>query len=71
MTRRGGTSDKQTRRRETNGYRDLIVWQKGMALARRINFATRSFPQEEECGLVSQMRRAVVSVPSNITLMKQ
>jgi four helix bundle protein len=37
-----------------------------MALARRIYDATRSFPQEEKCGLVSQMRRAVVSVPSNI-----
>jgi four helix bundle protein len=48
------------------GYRDLLVWQKGMVLARRIYDVTRGFPSEEKFGLISQMRRAAVSVPSNI-----
>ena len=49
-----------------SSYRDLLVWQKSMALARKIYFITRSFPAEEKFSLVVQMRRAVVSVPSNI-----
>ena len=48
------------------GYRDLVVWQKGMELAKRIYRVTQSFPTEEKFGLVSQMRRSAVSVPSNI-----
>jgi four helix bundle protein len=48
------------------GYRDLMVWQKGMELAKRIYRVTQGFPNEEKFGLVSQMRRAAVSVPSNI-----
>jgi len=48
------------------GYRDLMVWQKGMELAKRIYAVTRTFPSEEKFGLVSQMRRAAVSIPSNI-----
>ncbi len=48
------------------GYRELMVWQKGMELAKRIYGITRTFPSEEKFGLVSQMRRAAVSVPSNI-----
>ncbi len=47
-------------------YRDLLVWQKGMVLAKRIYQITRFFPSEERFGLVAQMRRAAVSVPSNI-----
>jgi four helix bundle protein len=60
------TSDENRRKSVTAGYRDLLVWQKGMTLARRIYAITRSFPQEEKFGLVSQMRRAAVSVPSNL-----
>jgi four helix bundle protein len=48
------------------GYRELVVWRKGMELAKRIYGVTRSFPNEEKFGLVSQMRRAAVSIPSNI-----
>ncbi len=48
------------------GYRDLLVWQKGILLAKEIYRLTRDFPADEKWGLVSQMRRAAVSVPSNI-----
>jgi four helix bundle protein len=47
-------------------YRDLIGWQKSMVLVREIYRATRAFPSEERYGLTSQLRRAAVSVPSNI-----
>ena len=47
-------------------YKDLQVWQKGMDLAKRVYELTRVFPSEEKFGLVSQMRRAAVSIPSNI-----
>ena len=46
--------------------KDLLVWQKSMALVKDIYRLTRSFPQDEPFGLVSQLRRAAVSVPSNI-----
>ena len=47
-------------------YRDLIAWQKGMELSKAIYVATRQMPPSEQFGLTSQMRRAAVSVPSNI-----
>ncbi|MFA7244602.1 MAG: four helix bundle protein [Candidatus Magasanikbacteria bacterium] len=47
-------------------YKDLIVWQKSMDLVLLIYQITKNFPKEELFGLVSQMRRAVVSIPSNI-----
>jgi four helix bundle protein len=47
-------------------YRELLVWQKGMKLAKEIYQLTANFPPEEKFGLISQMRRAAVSVPSNI-----
>lgn len=47
-------------------YKDLQVWQKGMALAKQIYRLTQEFPAEEKFGLVSHMRRAAVSVPSNL-----
>jgi len=51
---------------EVRTFRDLIAWQRGMALSRAIYRATRSSSSEERFGLVLQMRRASVSVPSNI-----
>ncbi len=47
-------------------YRDLRVWQESMNLAEAVYSATADFPKSELYGLVSQMRRAAVSVPSNI-----
>jgi four helix bundle protein len=47
-------------------YRDLIAWQKAMTLVTDIYDATRTFPREEVYGLTNQLRRAAVSVPSNI-----
>lgn len=47
-------------------YKDLIVWQKSVALTTDIYDLTSKFPREEIYGLTNQMRRAVVSIPSNI-----
>jgi four helix bundle protein len=47
-------------------YRDLLVWQKGTALALEIYRVTQRFPSDERFGLTAQLRRAAVSVPSNI-----
>jgi four helix bundle protein len=47
-------------------YRDLKAWQKAMELVREIYRVSRKFPKEELFGLMSQIRRAAVSVPSNI-----
>ena len=48
------------------GYRELVVWQKGMELVVAIYEMTSSFPDAEQFGLTSQLRRASVSIPSNI-----
>jgi four helix bundle protein len=47
-------------------YRDLETWQKAMDMVQEVYEATRDFPKEEIYGLRSQIRRAVVSIPSNI-----
>ena len=47
-------------------YKDLISWQKSMQLAEEIYRLTKQLPKEETYGLASQLRRAAVSVPSNI-----
>jgi four helix bundle protein len=51
---------------EKKTYRDLIVWQKGMDLAEAVCKATMTFPKEELYGLSSQLKRASISIPSNI-----
>ena len=47
-------------------YKDLIVWQKGIELAKIVYRLTRSYPTEEKFGLVAQMRRAAISIASNL-----
>ncbi len=47
-------------------YKDLMVWQKGVLLVKLVYELTRAFPPDEKFGLVAQMRRAAVSVPSNL-----
>ncbi len=49
------------------GYRDLIAWQKAMGLVVAVYEVTKSWPREEQFGgLTSQVRKAAVTVPSNI-----
>ncbi len=47
-------------------YVDLIAWQESMDLVTAIYQATKTFPREELYGLIAQLRRAAVSIPSNI-----
>lgn len=48
------------------GYKGLIVWQKADQFARQVYLVTRNFPKEEQYGLTSQLRRAAISVPTNL-----
>jgi four helix bundle protein len=47
-------------------YKELIVWKKSMELVKEVFILTASFPKLETYGMISQMRRASVSIPSNI-----
>ena len=47
-------------------YKDLIVWQKGIRLVSEIYRLTEKFPKSEMFGLMSQIRRAAVSIPANL-----
>jgi four helix bundle protein len=49
-----------------DSYRKLIVWQKSFELVKEIYTLTDTLPKDEQFGLVSQMRRCAVSIPSNI-----
>ena len=53
-------------KKRITSYRDLTVWQRGMELCQAVYRATVAFPDSEHFGLTSQMRRASVSIPSNI-----
>ena len=53
-------------RQAAQSFRDLIVWQKSHGLVLEVYTLTRRLPKEELFGLVSQMRRAAVSIPANI-----
>lgn len=52
--------------RTVKSYEDLIAWQKAMDFAEEVYRATDTFPDREHFGLTAQLRRAAVSVPSNI-----
>ena len=47
-------------------YKDLKVWQKGIEIVDKIYTVTGGFPKDESYGLVSQMRKSAVSIPSNV-----
>jgi four helix bundle protein len=49
-----------------SSYRDLKVWQRGMDLVETVYQLSSSFPDSERYGLTSQVRRAAVSIPSNV-----
>lgn len=51
---------------EIKSYKELIVWQKSMALVKKIYQDSKNFPEEEKFGLTSQIRRSCISIPSNI-----
>ncbi len=50
-----------------SSHKDLIVWQKAMSFVEEIYSLTSSFPDEEKYGLTAQLRRASISIPSNIS----
>jgi four helix bundle protein len=52
--------------KKTRDYRDLLVWQKGISVAKGVYELTERFPSAERFGLISQMRRCAVSIPSSI-----
>ena len=49
-----------------NSYKELVVWRKSIELVEKIYHDTETFPQSESYGLTAQMRRAAISIPSNI-----
>ncbi|CAN5869051.1 four helix bundle protein [soil metagenome] len=51
---------------DIKSYRDLIVWQKAMVLVKDVYESSKTFPKDELFGLTQQLRRSIVSVPSNI-----
>lgn len=51
---------------EIKSYKDLLIWQKGISLVKEIYLLTETLPGDEKFGLISQLRRASVSIPSNI-----
>ena len=51
---------------KTSDYKNLDIWVKAMHLAQMIYSLTNNYPDEEKYGLVSQMRRCAISIPSNI-----
>lgn len=51
---------------QIKSYKDLIVWQKSIVLVKEIYILTEKYPKEEIFGLISQIRRAAVSISSNI-----
>ncbi len=58
--------DSQNKQKAVSDFKDLQIWQMSMNLAENIYKLSRGFPKSEVYGLTSQLRRSVVSIPSNI-----
>jgi four helix bundle protein len=63
---KGEMSVQEMQREKIRTFRDLIAWQKAMGLTEQVYSLTSGMPETERFGLMSQMRRAAVSIPSNI-----
>ena len=50
-----------------SSYKDLLIWQKGIELTEKVYLLVKSFPSEEIYSLTSQIKRCVISIPSNIS----
>ncbi|MGH2564776.1 MAG: four helix bundle protein, partial [Ginsengibacter sp.] len=48
-------------------FKELIIWQKGIQLVKSVYLLAKSFPTEEKFGMISQLTRATVSIPANIS----
>jgi four helix bundle protein len=57
---------KSFKRKKMKSYKDLDVWKFGRELVLDIYKVTKNFPEDEKYGLISQMRRSAISIPSNI-----
>jgi len=62
----GAVSDNDHQDRTNRGFKDLFAWQRAMQMVRAVYELTAQFPIAERFGLSGQMRRAAISVPSNI-----
>jgi four helix bundle protein len=62
----GALSDHDHQDRTNRGFKDLFAWQRAMQMVRAVYELTAQFPTAERFGLSGQMRRAAISVPSNI-----
>ena len=49
-----------------NNFKELIIWKDAMLIAKNIFVVTKQFPSDERFGLISQINRSVISIPSNI-----
>lgn len=56
----------EAKRKNVQSFRELLVWQRAMALAKAVYIVTRHLPKEELYGLSAQLKRCAVSIPSNI-----
>lgn len=63
---RAASFQENSMQKPERSYTDLIVWQKAVALSLDIYGITKHFPRDERFSLVDQMRRAAISIPSNI-----
>lgn len=66
MRRPGNSLQDAGSSNQTGSFKELIVWQRGMDLAKEVYKITTKLPTSEQYGLTGQMRRSAVSIPSNI-----